>query len=419
MVLLATLPNATAYHWAHASVGVRAPGLPAVALSEVTREAVLAAVAECDRLGQAAFLERYGFAPARQYVLVYDGKRYDSKAIAGVAHGFLPGKSPLASAEFSGGEATVGRLLRRLGFTLQVGDALTADGLVQILSRLQVFYKDGLLALYQPITVLWAFGRAVDDEPRLASWAETTEQLGELFLRHGRAWESDRVFYPIAALHGAGLWELDADPEAVPSAHGSSLPQRWFEERQPSGGLAEPVFRMIRDSPEARSAAVSALVGQYLAAADATGLLAELGLFDPAAVSPAEASFGSLVTAYQRLCAQADIFWRGRDGTRVERTAASPVRSTAARRAVLLRSGGRCENPGCTGDIRDCNDRGVPLLDVDHIHDLAQGGPDDPRQMIALCPNCHRVKTHGRTRETLRETLFGVALERHEAWSGT
>jgi 5-methylcytosine-specific restriction enzyme A len=39
----------------------------------------------------------------------------------------------------------------------------------------------------------------------------------------------------------------------------------------------------------------------------------------------------------------------------------------------------------------------------------AQGGPDHPEQMIALCPNCHAIKTRGRTREQLRQELFTVA----------
>lgn len=92
----------------------------------MTREAVLAAVGEYDRLGQDAFLDKYGFDRARAYVLVHDGKSYDSKAIVGAAHGFLPGERPLAASEFSGGEATVGRLLRRLGFIVHVGSSTPA-----------------------------------------------------------------------------------------------------------------------------------------------------------------------------------------------------------------------------------------------------------------------------------------------------
>ena len=43
--------------------------------------------------------------------------------------------------------------------------------------------------------------------------------------------------------------------------------------------------------------------------------------------------------------------------------------------------------------------RGRPILEIDHVHDLALGGADDPAQMIALCPNCHAIKTRGTTRE--------------------
>jgi 5-methylcytosine-specific restriction protein A len=311
-----------------------------MAISGITRDAALQAIGEYDRLGQEAFLERYGFDRARQYLLVYDGKRYDSKAIVGAAHGFLPGESPLAAGQFSGGEATVGRLLRRLGFTVQVGEALTADGLVRLLSKLQVYRGDGLPAPYQPITLLWAFGRAFDDDSRLASWAETRQQVSDLFDRYGRPWEGDRVYYPIAALHGAGLWELDAVPETVPSAHGSSIPQHWFDEHQPRGGLAEPVHNLVRDSPEARSAAVRVLVDTYFMDADATELLAELGLLAPTGGSPVEASFAAMSAAYKRLCARADVFWQNRDTARAERTTFDLIRSGAARRAVLLRSGG-------------------------------------------------------------------------------
>lgn len=50
-------------------------------------EAVHAAMAEYDRLGREAFLEKYGFRPARSYFVEHKGRRYDSKAIVGVAVG--------------------------------------------------------------------------------------------------------------------------------------------------------------------------------------------------------------------------------------------------------------------------------------------------------------------------------------------
>ena len=80
--------------------------------------AVLKAMEEYDRLGQDAFLSRYGYRQARAYRLQGDaGRDYDSKAILGVAYGYqFPGEEPLKASEFSGGEQTVQRRLEALGF---------------------------------------------------------------------------------------------------------------------------------------------------------------------------------------------------------------------------------------------------------------------------------------------------------------
>jgi putative restriction endonuclease len=88
-------------------------------LADITREAVLEAVAEHDQLGDRAFHTTYGFGPARRYVLNLDGRTYGSKAIAGAAHRYATGV-PLLAAEFSGGEATLVARLTSLGF--DVGD---------------------------------------------------------------------------------------------------------------------------------------------------------------------------------------------------------------------------------------------------------------------------------------------------------
>lgn len=83
--------------------------------------AVLQAVAECDRLGRDRFLSVHGFHRARDYLLVVNGREYDSKAIVGVAHGYqFPSRGPLKSSEFSGGIATVKRKLDQLGFEVRV-----------------------------------------------------------------------------------------------------------------------------------------------------------------------------------------------------------------------------------------------------------------------------------------------------------
>lgn len=115
----------------------------------LTRPAVLAALAEYDAIGQAAFLQKYGFKPARTYKLWHDGKAYDSKAIAGAAFGFLPGNPPpLRYNEFSGGQVYVVPVMEKLGFSFQPpqGDAPKRNPLWtrdQVILALDLYVKHG------------------------------------------------------------------------------------------------------------------------------------------------------------------------------------------------------------------------------------------------------------------------------------
>ena len=91
-----------------------------MALGDVTAEGVVRAMAEFDQLGREAFLKKYGFRKARGYFLIHDERRYDSKAVVGVAHGYdHPDLGPLLSKEFSGGDATVVPHLKSLGFAVE------------------------------------------------------------------------------------------------------------------------------------------------------------------------------------------------------------------------------------------------------------------------------------------------------------
>ncbi|MGW2912100.1 HNH endonuclease [Streptomyces asoensis] len=87
-------------------------------LGDITRAGVLAAIAECQRLGRETFRRRYGFGRALTYVLVVDGDSYDSKAVAGVAHLYSAG-TLLSADVFSGGARTVAHRLRALGFIVE------------------------------------------------------------------------------------------------------------------------------------------------------------------------------------------------------------------------------------------------------------------------------------------------------------
>jgi 5-methylcytosine-specific restriction protein A len=129
---------------------------------------------------------------------------------------------------------------------------------------------------------------------------------------------------------------------------------------------------------------------------------------DDGAVLPPEAQ---PAPSYAALIARIDQQGQLRRPNGVVR--ANYARSAAARRAVLIRSGGRCESPRCTGMPADLTRRGEPILDVDHIQDLAKGGEDHPRNMVALCPNCHACKTRGHNAAQWRRDLLRVARSAH------
>lgn len=93
-----------------------------MALTDITRAEILKAIDEYNRLGRSAFLHEYGFGQAVSYFLVHHGRTYESKAIVGAAHGYLPGQQPLTSHDFRGGRATVRKVLENLEFEVRAPD---------------------------------------------------------------------------------------------------------------------------------------------------------------------------------------------------------------------------------------------------------------------------------------------------------
>jgi len=90
--------------------------MPRISILRLTDpEAVRKAIAEHDRLGAQAFRELYEYGEADHYFLLHDGRKYDSKAIAGVAYQFQHG-GKVTHRDFDGGEKTVARALERLDF---------------------------------------------------------------------------------------------------------------------------------------------------------------------------------------------------------------------------------------------------------------------------------------------------------------
>jgi hypothetical protein len=89
-----------------------------VTWDRVTRDDVLRAIQDYDRLGPKAFFAAHGFAPTTTYDLVWEERPYPPKAILGTAYEIATGQR-LASGDFEGGKTGAVRVLGNLGFTVQ------------------------------------------------------------------------------------------------------------------------------------------------------------------------------------------------------------------------------------------------------------------------------------------------------------
>lgn len=56
--------------------------------------------------------------------------------------------------------------------------------------------------------------------------------------------------------------------------------------------------------------------------------------------------------------------------------------SVSTKREVLHQAGYKCGNPAC---------RSILTIDIHHLVPIAEGGPDTPDNLLALCPNCHSL----------------------------
>ena len=157
----------------------------------LTRHAILAALDEFQRLGREAFLARYGFGEARDYFVVHpvSGLLCDSKAIVGAAYGVqFPERGPLKPGDFSGGAATVGTLLRGLGFEVTAarepdGDEAALSSVARAWSRQEV---ELLVADYLQMLTLELAGQAYNKAARRRALVPLLEGRSEAAIEFKR-----------------------------------------------------------------------------------------------------------------------------------------------------------------------------------------------------------------------------------------
>jgi len=105
------------------------------------------------------------------------------------------------------------------------------------------------------------------------------------------------------------------------------------------------------------------------------------------------------------------------DATPAQRKANIYARSAAVRVYVLRRAAGHCE--GCRAPAPFSTSRGEPYLEAHHLRRRADGGPDHPSAVIALCPNCHRRVHHGGDGTEYNSALIRRIVEIESSYGGS
>jgi 5-methylcytosine-specific restriction protein A len=386
-------------------------------LSELTdRAAVERALAEFRELGRERFLRRYYLERSRDYFVWVDGEPVDSKPILAVAFGYQhPQHGLLSVRDFSGGTGGAVRALRRLGFDAvtraQVHPPTLGEEYADRTTVYEAYGGDRVAGIIrfpgdEVVNVFSdAEGPYADDPPTLGepfgyrgqglSGPQQVEAGGNALLERARIARAPVRFWyrPTGGRFTFLTWVVVLGRAWVAGVgqDGQQRPElEWRLEAVP-GPSTQAWPREVAEAVEEAQVAL-----------------------DDDAVPPPEAQPAA---SYAALVARIDERGQPRRPSGVVRS--DFARSAAARRAVLIRSGGRCENPRCTGMPAELTRRGQPILDVDHVEDLAKGGEDHPRNMVALCPNCHACKTRGRNAAQWRRDLVRVARSAHESAIGS
>lgn len=102
-------------------------------------------------------------------------------------------------------------------------------------------------------------------------------------------------------------------------------------------------------------------------------------------------------------------FRTAKETTTKERRQITRVRSEAVKVYVQRRAEGICE--ACKEAAPFRTKKGRPYLEPHHTRRMADGGPDDPQNVAAICPNCHQEIHYGVEGDNLNKELMSYLEE--------
>ena len=249
---------------------------------------------------------------------------------------------------------------------------MTPGELQSLFSNLKVWHAQGWRAPNKPLLALWAIGRCLRNEARLAPYDEITRELGVLLRRFGPPRKRVNPDLPFWHLQRDGVWEVPEADRITQTlsghAHIASLRREGAQ-----GGLPADVFLALRQDKVTALHIAYSLLDAHFPDTLHDDILRAVGI-NTGYAEPAAWDFG--VRERQRT---------GQDFEQIRRRS----RDSAFSNAVLDAYGKRCAV--CAFSVRL---HGSPVgLDAAHIKWHRAGGRnrDKVSNGLSLCALHHRL----------------------------
>ncbi|MFJ8746809.1 HNH endonuclease [Embleya sp. NPDC127516] len=362
-------------------------------MGDITRETVLRAIEECDDLGVEGFRAKYGFGPARQYVLVHEAEQYDSKAILNVAHLYATG----VLGGFSGGKDHAAARLRELGFVVVARgpqpaadlDVLRSMPLLEQIRRMRTHKTGTTPTRHKPLALLWAIGLAPTPDTRLNAWPDFRDGVGPLLRDFGHDHNKSTPENPFWYLASGPFWEvtgITSSDGQVPAAGRLTAVSR-DSVAGVSAGFTEEAVKVLADEVR-RAEIVAHLLTTYFPERDHARLLAATHVrTEDEGAATDEDEQDEPVTL--------DVPGSNEEDRAVSKTIRATTRydrDSGIVRDLKLLYDNTCQICGTTLRGR----AGKRGSDGAHFRPLAEGGPDSLTNLLCLCANHHReLDLHG------------------------
>lgn len=249
---------------------------------------------------------------------------------------------------------------------------MNADDLRARFAGLRVWKSRGRRAPHKPLLALWAIGRCLRDEPRMAPFPVVQRELRSLLERFGPPRKAIHPEFPFQYLETDGLWEIRASGPVARGSGGHLLVSS-LRRRKAAGGFPEEVFEAFRSARELALEIADMLVHAHFPASRHMAVLEAAGI---------EAGFGMEVARMA-----ADRTETAHPDTHRYAYVRRRIRSPRFSREVLAAYGHRCAV--CAFAVRLADD--PVALEGAHIRWHCAEGPDEVRNGLALCALHHSL----------------------------